>query len=64
MPTKAATLLHPNMAAASNPVNESPSASLDTAGISKTKSQSTFFTEVESIDICLKIIDLLELIHS
>ena len=28
------------------------------------KSLPTFFTEVESIDICLKIIDLLELIHS
>ena len=28
------------------------------------KSQMTFFTEVESIDISLKIIDLLDLIHS
>ena len=27
------------------------------------KSMPTFFTEVESIDICLKIINLLELIH-
>ena len=31
---------------------------------SHTKSQMTFFTEVESIDISLKIIDLLDLIHS
>ena len=27
------------------------------------KSLPTFFTEVESIDICLKIINLLELLH-
>lgn len=28
------------------------------------KSLPTFFTEVESIDICLKVISLLELVHS
>ena len=37
--------------------------SSDTIPKSQQKSLSTFFTEVESIDICLKIIDLLELIH-
>lgn len=37
---------------------------MDTNVVGKNKSQLTFFTEVEAIDICLKIIDLLELIHS
>ena len=45
--------------------DSSLSNSQDTNVIGKqNKSQLTFFTEVESIDICLKIIDLLELIHS
>ena len=56
-----------NQAAAQSVPDSSPDTSMQQDSIvprSQIKSQPTFFTEVESIDICLKIIDLLELIHS
>ena len=55
-----------NQAAASSLPESSPDTSMQESIVprSQIKSQPTFFTEVESIDICLKIIELLELIHS